>query len=100
MRNKLQYAYSIAVFIGVLITAYSMMGRNDSRRLPFQMVQTSGSKVEASLIDPAVTSLFDMESALKSLPEQDGAKRAPTQTKQNRINQKPAPKINPLPPSP
>jgi hypothetical protein len=100
MKNKLQYAYSIAVFFGVLVTAYSMMSRDGSNRVPFQAFQSPGARTEASMVDPAVTSLFEMEDALNNIPGvKGGAKRMPTQSRPvYGVARKPTPKINPLPP--
>ncbi len=81
MRNKLQYAYSIFVFAGVLVTAYMMMNREGSIRTPFASMQpTSTLRSEATLVDPAVTSLFEMEDALSRLKKdkKDDTKRVPT----------------------
>lgn len=83
MRNRLQYAYSIAVFFGALSTAYFMMNREGNVRLPIGSYQSPELKAEASLVDPAVSSLFEMESELKKSTKvkPETLKRLPTQTK-------------------
>ncbi len=67
MRNKLQYAYSIVVFAGVLVTAYMMMNREGSIRTPFASMSPTTLRSEATMVDPAVSSLFEMEDALSKL---------------------------------
>jgi hypothetical protein len=69
MRNKLQYVYSIAVFFGVLVTTYLMMSKDPSSRTPYQSMSSPSSRIEASMVDPAVTSLFEAEDALTALPQ-------------------------------
>ncbi len=68
MRNLLQYAYSILVFLGVLSTAYLAMNRDGNSRLPLRALQNPMSyRAEANIVDPAVTQLFQMEEALSRL---------------------------------
>lgn len=67
MRSKLQYIYSISVFMGVLIASYMMMSKDESARVPFQAIQTTPSRVEAAAADPGMQSLIDIEQALKSI---------------------------------
>lgn len=64
MKAKLQYAYSIAVFTGALITAYSMMSREGSGRLPLASMENPSLRSEASILDPAVRQLLETENAL------------------------------------
>ncbi len=78
MRSKLQYIYSISVFMGVLVAFYLMMSKEESARIPFQALQTTPSRVEASSADPALQSLIDIEYALKSM-----RKDKPTAQKRN-----------------
>lgn len=79
MRSKLQYIYSISVFVGVLVTSYMMMSKDDSARLP-QTVQTPGARFDASVADPAVQSLIDIEKALRGLKKEKpvSQKRSPS----------------------
>jgi len=67
MRNLLQYAYSIVVFFGVLSTAYLAMNKEGNGRLPLRAMQEPSLRAEATLVDPAVTQLFQMEDALSRL---------------------------------
>jgi hypothetical protein len=65
MKNKLQYAYSITVFIGVLLTAYLMMNRDGNARIPFRSFESPSSlRTEAQVLDPSLNQLFEMENAL------------------------------------
>lgn len=67
MRNKLQYAYSISVFLGVLMTSYLMMDRDGNSKSPLRAVQTPSLRTEAMPLDPAVNQLFEMEDAISKL---------------------------------
>ena len=71
MRNKLQYAYSIVVFIGVLLTAYLMMNKEGNARIPLRAVQAPVMRSEATALDPAVNQLFQMEDQLSKLPKEN-----------------------------
>ena len=68
MRSKLQYLYSISVFLGVLVTSYLMMSKDESARTPFQALQNQNQRVDASAGDPAVQSLMDIQNALRAFP--------------------------------
>lgn len=69
MKNKLQYAYSISVFIGVLITTYLMMNKEGNARVPLRAVQAPPTlRSEASVVDSAVSQLFQVEDQLSRLP--------------------------------
>lgn len=68
MRNTLQYAYSIAVLSGVLVTAYLMMNKEGNARIPLPEFQSQSYRTEALSVDPGVTQLFEMEDALAHLP--------------------------------
>lgn len=87
MRSKLQYLYSISVFLGVLVTSYLMMSKDESARLPFQALQNQNQRVDASAGDPAVQSLMDIQNALRAFPRATPAapatsdRRAPSFTK-------------------
>lgn len=67
MRSLLQYAYSIVVFCGVLSTAYLAMNKESGARLPLRTMQSPTLRADASLVDPAVTQMFQMEDALSRL---------------------------------
>lgn len=67
MKNKLQYAYSITVFLGVLITAYMMMNKENTR-VPLRAVQTPSSMRSEASVDSGVGQLFQMEDELSKLP--------------------------------
>ena len=63
MRSSLQYAYSISVLVGVLITAYFFMNREENYRI--YMPQNSNYVIQGDLSDPAVNRLVELELALK-----------------------------------
>jgi hypothetical protein len=67
MRNLLQYAYSIVVFVGVLSSAYFAINKEGNARVPLRAVQEPTYRSEANIVDPAVTQLFQMEDALTRL---------------------------------
>lgn len=67
MKNKLQYAYSISVFVGVLLTAYLMMNQEGNARIPGRSFQSTTFRAEAQVLDPAVSQLLEMEEALSRM---------------------------------
>ena len=82
LRNRLQYLYSISVFFGVLVTAYLMMNNEGNAVLPARSVQAPTYRSEATIVDPAVNQLFEMEDALSKLPgEKAEDARTPTEEK-------------------
>ena len=82
MRNKLQYAYTITVFVGVLLTAYLMMNRDGNAHIPFRSFQSpSNLRTEAQILDPGLNQLFEMENALTlHKGTQPNKKRVPSDT--------------------
>ncbi len=65
MRNKLQLSYSIAVFVGVLLTSYAMMSKEERGARPDAMAVGSPTlRSDASTIDPAVAQLMEIENAI------------------------------------
>lgn len=79
MRNRLQYLYSMTVFLGAFITAYLMMDRDLKSRVPYRSVQTPSFIAEAS-VDSALGSLFEIEKGLGTLNQTDKPqKRVPSQ---------------------
>ncbi len=76
MKNKLQYAYTISVFMGVLLTAYMMMNQGTSLRVPNRNFQSGGFRAEAQVVDPAVSQLLEMENALAKVPSENRPPRA------------------------
>lgn len=64
MKNRLQYVYTILVFLGVLTTSYLMMNKEGNARIPLRIYQGPYFRTEAAMMDPAVNQLFEMESAL------------------------------------
>lgn len=92
MKNRLQYLYSISVFIGVLCTAYLMMSSEGNKFTSNRTVQGPYLRTEAG-IDPALSSLFEVEEVLESLPQEDlkAQKRVPTQATPVK---KPAPRLD------
>jgi hypothetical protein len=81
MKTKLQYAYTIGVFFGVLVTAYLMMNREGNSRGPLNAFSNPALRSEATLVDPAVTQLFEMEKALTKKEKADEQRRVPTNAK-------------------
>lgn len=78
MKNKLQYAYSITVFCGVLVSAYLMMNKEGNARIPLRAVQAPAAmRMEAAAVDPGVSQLFQMEDQLSKLPVEK--KRLPSE---------------------
>jgi hypothetical protein len=79
MRNRLQYIYSITVFLGALITAYLMMDNDLKAQAPYRTVKAPSLTTEAS-VDPALGSLFEVEKGLGNINERPFEKRRnPTQ---------------------
>ena len=68
MKNKLQYAYSISVFVGVLLTAYMMMNQGAGPLGPNRNFQNGSYRSEAQAGDPAISKLLEMENALAKVP--------------------------------
>jgi len=93
MKNKLQYAYSITVFMGVLVTAYLMMNREGNAHIPMRALPgPSNLRTEALVLDPGVNQLFEMSDALSKLPRENEPpfqKRAPSDTKKADRAEKP-----------
>ena len=86
-RNKLQYFYSISVFIGVLSTAYLMMERQGSVRFPFDSIQSSGSfRLEAGVGDDALARLIEVENEITTLKDSDNKSRDPKRLIDNLLN--------------
>lgn len=85
MKNKLQYVYSISVFLGVLLSSYLMMNQNDNSRLPLQSLGGPGPTTqEAAVVDPVVNQLFEFEEALSNQYNEESPtplpKRKPTES--------------------
>lgn len=76
MRNLLQYGYSIVVFFGVLTAAYTALNKEASHQ-PLRALQNPAFRSEATIVDPAVTQLFQMEEGLSRL---DSGERAEGRT--------------------
>jgi hypothetical protein len=76
MKNTLQYAYTISVFMGVLLTAYLMMNQGTSLNVPNRNFQNGGFRSEAQVVDPAVRELLDMENALAKVPKEKSREKA------------------------
>lgn len=87
MRGKLQYAYTISVFFGVLVTSYLMMERDKSDSIPGQTISSPALRSEASAFDPAVEQLMQMEDAITKLRRDrpdSSKKRAPSDLESGR----------------
>lgn len=83
MRNSLQYAYSILVFCGVLVSAYLMMSSETNARIPMRSFQAPTYRPESASVDPALNQLFEMESALSNMPSKanpEAQKRGPAKS--------------------
>lgn len=82
MRQKLQYAYSITVFIGVLITTYTMTNRNESILARSEAVPNSPFRTEAAAVQNPVAQLLEMEDAIVRLRKADpkAKRRVPSVT--------------------
>ncbi len=79
MKNKLQYAYTISVFMGVLLTAYMMMNQGATLTSPNRNFQNSSFRAEAQAVDPAINQLLEMENALAKVPKEKAKEdRLPT----------------------
>ncbi len=78
MRNLLQYAYSIFIFVGVLSAAYLAVNKDGAGRLPLRAMQQPAYRTEATIVDPAVTQLFQMEDALARLNSGKPDQRKPS----------------------
>ncbi len=68
MRNRLQYLYSISVFLGVLVTAYLMMDNSFNARIPYRPINSPQLVMEANL-NPGLDSLFEVEKGLGKMDE-------------------------------
>lgn len=86
MKNKLQYAYSITVFIGVLFTAYLMMNK-DGTVAPLRAVSGPMYRTEAGSLDPAVNELFQMEDQLAKMPKDKEKLRTPSEANAQKFNE-------------
>jgi hypothetical protein len=87
MRNKLQYVYSITVFLGVLVTAYLMMNREGGARIPLRTLESPVYRTETMVVDPALNQLFEVEDALSKVPTKptpEGTKRVPAKAGEDR----------------
>lgn len=83
MRNSLQYAYSIVIFCGVLVSAYLMMSSETNARIPMRSFQSPTYRPESASVDPALNQLFEVESALSNMPGRSKAelsKRVPAKS--------------------
>jgi hypothetical protein len=83
MKNRLQYIYSISVFMGVIFTAYFIMSNEANSRVPLRSLQGPVYRAEA-VVDPAVQQLLQMEQELARLRKEkfeEQQKRVPTEVK-------------------
>lgn len=80
-RNRLQYAYSMAVFLGVLFTAYLMVSQ-ETGSLFNRNVQTQDNSLKSFAGDPAIEQLILVEKALAKIQKNrsEKANRIPTQS--------------------
>ncbi len=69
-RNRLQYFYSISVFLGVLVSAYLMMEKESGARLPVDSIQATNTlRLDAGVGDEALARLIEVEKELISIRE-------------------------------
>lgn len=85
IKNKLQYAYTVSVFLGVFFTAYLMMsqeGFSDGNRAQNTVAEF---RMNAVAIDPAIIQLIEMQKTLTRLQKDksDKSKRALTFEEKN-----------------
>ncbi|MBI4404695.1 MAG: hypothetical protein HY537_11065 [Deltaproteobacteria bacterium] len=78
-RNKLQYLYSIGIFLGVIVTSYFMIDRESNARLPANSFQGTQWRADSQVADPALNQLLEMERALSRIRKdrEDELKRKP-----------------------
>lgn len=82
MRQGLQYAYSISVFLGVLVTSYFMMSQEGGARLSLQVLSgTSTPVTENAVVDPAVNQLLEFEDALADQYRAPAEEEKPSETR-------------------
>ena len=75
MKNRLQYFYSISIFVGVIVAAYLMMNQDSTMRMPIRSVAGPIYRTEAAMMDAAVSELFQVEKELRQLPERKPSRR-------------------------
>ena len=68
MRTRLQYAYSITVFLGALATAYLMMNQEPSR-VSNRLLASPTFRSEAAAMDQAMSQLIEVGSELAKIPK-------------------------------
>ena len=78
MKNKIQYAYTITVLFGVLMTAYLMMNKEGNARIPVRAFENPSLRSDALAVDPGVNSLFEMEDQLSKLPAEKPESPSPS----------------------
>ena len=89
MKNRLQYLYTITVFVGVLITAYMMINSEGSSHLPLRAMDTPNPTFRSeATVDPALQELFQMEAALGQIKKDKNIseKRMPSQVPKTHKN--------------
>jgi len=67
MKQKLQYAYSIVIFCGVLLTVYFMTDSDQNSMVRDRAFTSAPLRREALILDPAVNQLLEMESAFAKM---------------------------------
>jgi hypothetical protein len=80
IKNKLQYAYTVSVFLGVFFTAYLMMSQEGFSTGNRGQNNISEFRMNAVSIDPAIIQLLEMQKTLTKLQKDksDKSKRALT----------------------
>lgn len=70
MRSRLQYIYSISVFLGVLTAAYLLMDRESAQRRPADSLQAGAVlRYDAGVGDEALLRLIEVEKQLTTIRE-------------------------------
>lgn len=82
MRTTLQYAYSISVLVGVLVTTYFFMNREENIRIYMQ--QNSNYVIQGDMSDPAVNQLLEFQIALKNASAKKDSRELSNQINKNR----------------
>ena len=70
MKIRLQYIYTVSVFLGVLSTLYFMLSQDGGSRFPLRALQAPEEMRTEASIAPGLNQLFEVEKALSKLPKE------------------------------
>lgn len=81
MKIRLQYIYTVSVFLGVLSTLYFMLSQDGGSRFPLRALQAPEEMRTEASIAPGLNQLFEVEKALSKLPKERAIieRRIPTE---------------------